>query len=120
MVLDGFDVPAENYHNFANGLRWGPDGWLYGRCGARPRARSAAPGTPLERHPAGRRASGAIIRRRKVFEPLAHGTTNPWGHDWDAQGEGFFINTVNGHLWHLIPGAHYRPPAHDRPEPAGL
>ena len=22
-----------NYHNFANGLRWGPDGWLYGRCG---------------------------------------------------------------------------------------
>ena len=34
VVLDGFTVPAENYHNFANGLRWGPDGWLYGRCGA--------------------------------------------------------------------------------------
>src|SRR5437763_791716 len=34
VVLDGFSVPAENYHTFANGLRWGPDGWLYGRCGA--------------------------------------------------------------------------------------
>ena len=34
VVLDGFTVPAENHHNFANGLRWGPDGWLYGRCGA--------------------------------------------------------------------------------------
>ncbi|MDA7927686.1 hypothetical protein N9B33_03465, partial [Akkermansiaceae bacterium] len=33
VVLDGFTVAKSNYHNFANGLRWGPDGWLYGRCG---------------------------------------------------------------------------------------
>src|SRR5688572_26295029 len=33
VVLDGFTVSQSNYHNFANGLRWGPDGWLYGRCG---------------------------------------------------------------------------------------
>jgi putative membrane-bound dehydrogenase-like protein len=33
VMLDGFDVARGNYHNFANGLRWGPDGWLYGRCG---------------------------------------------------------------------------------------
>ncbi len=26
VVLDGFDVAQDNYHNFANGLRWGPDG----------------------------------------------------------------------------------------------
>ena len=32
-VLDGFEVAKQNYHNFANGLKWGPDGWLYGRCG---------------------------------------------------------------------------------------
>jgi hypothetical protein len=31
VMLDGFDVARGNYHNFANGLRWGPDGWLYGR-----------------------------------------------------------------------------------------
>ena len=32
-VLDGFKVAKANHHNFANGLKWGPDGWLYGRCG---------------------------------------------------------------------------------------
>jgi putative heme-binding domain-containing protein len=28
--------------------------------------------------------------------------------DWDEHGTGFFINTVIGHLWQIIPGAHYR------------
>ncbi len=32
-MLDGFEVAQDNYHNFANGLKFGPDGWLYGRCG---------------------------------------------------------------------------------------
>ena len=27
--------------------------------------------------------------------------------DWNAEGECFFVNTVVGHLWHAIPGAHY-------------
>ena len=54
---------------------------------------------------------------RKRFEMLAHGTTNPWGHDWNALGEAFFINTVNGHLWHLIPGAHFVRPHTIEPNP---
>ena len=57
---------------------------------------------------------------RKRFEVLAHGTTNPWGHDWNALGEAFFINTVNGHLWHLIPGAHFVRPHTIEPNPQGL
>ena len=44
---------------------------------------------------------------RKVFEVLSYGTTNPWGHDWNEHGELFFINTINGHFWHEIAGAHY-------------
>jgi putative membrane-bound dehydrogenase-like protein len=106
-VLDGFTVPAENHHNFANGLRFGPDGWLYGRCGG------SAPG--LVRRADAPDAYAVPVRggmwryhpTTRQFEALCHGTTNPWGHDWDAHGEGFFINTVNGHLWHLIPGAHF-------------
>jgi hypothetical protein len=43
-----------------------------------------------------------------VFEVVATGTTNPWGLDWDENGQPFFSNNVIGHLWHLIPGAHYR------------
>lgn len=110
VVLDGFTVAKSNYHNFANGLRWGPDGWLYGRCGGSCPGKVGAPGSPdAERIP----LRGGIWRyhpKRKFFEVIVHGTTNPWGHDWDEHGEGFFINTVNGHLWHMIPGGHF-----DRP-----
>ncbi|MFT5853157.1 MAG: putative membrane-bound dehydrogenase-like protein, partial [Verrucomicrobiales bacterium] len=105
--LDGFTVAKNNYHNFANGLRWGPDGWLYGRCGHSCPGTPGTPGTPI-----GERATmeGGIFRyhpTREVVEVITHGTTNPWGHDWDQHGELFFINTVNGHLWHGIPGAHF-------------
>ena len=106
-VLDGFTVAQGNYHNFANGLRWGPDGWLYGRCGHSCPGKPGVPGTPEAKRPG---LEGGIWRyhpERKTVEVLAHGTTNPWGHDWDAHGELFFINTVNGHLWHMIPGAHF-------------
>ncbi len=107
VVLDGFTVPERNYHNFANGLRWGPDGWLYGRCGASAPGLIGRPGaTDAERLA----LTGGVWRYHpstKAVEVLNHGTTNPWGFDWDALGEPFFINTVNGHLWHSITGAHF-------------
>ena len=117
VVLDGFTVPAENYHNFANGLRWGPDGWLYGRCGASSPGKIGVPGTPeADRVP----LNGGLWRfdpKSRRVEVLNHGTTNPWGHDWDALGEAFFINTVNGHLWHSIAGAHFVRPHTIDPNP---
>ncbi|WP_435011130.1 PVC-type heme-binding CxxCH protein [Tundrisphaera lichenicola] len=117
VVLDGFTVPAENYHNFANGLRWGPDGWLYGRCGASAPGRIGRPGTPDEdRVP----LMGGLWRfhpKTKRFEALVSGTTNPWGHDWNAVGEAFFINTVNGHLWHAVAGMHLVRPHTIDPNP---
>ena len=117
VLLDGFDIAAENYHTFANGLKWGPDGWLYGRCGASCPAEVGPPGAVAkDRIP----VRGGVWRyhpRRKVFESLVSGTTNPWGHDWDEYGEAFFINTVNGHLWHLIPGAHFKRPHTIEPNP---
>ena len=115
VVLDGFEVATENYHNFANGLRFGPDGWLYGRCGGSCPGRVGPPGTSAEQRV---RLEGGIWRyspRSGHFEVLSHGTTNPWGHDWNAFGDGFFINTVNGHLWQIIPGAHY--PRHGTLDP---
>ena len=45
---------------------------------------------------------------RGVFEPFAHGTTNPWGLDWDDYGQAFITNCVIDHLWHVVPGGHYR------------
>lgn len=117
VVLDGFTPPAENYHNYANGLRFGPDGWLYGRCGASAPGEIGLPGTAKELRIPLRGTMWRYHPTRKVFEGLSSGTTNPWGHDWDAHGELFFINTVNGHLWHGITGAHYVRPHTIDPNP---
>ena len=106
VVLDGFTVAKDNYHNFANGLRWGPDGWLYGRCGHSCPGRLGVPGTPDDQRIPMKGGIWRFHPERKIVEVLTHGTTNPWGHDWDQNGEMFFINTVTGHLWHLIHGAH--------------
>lgn len=117
VVLDGFTPPAENYHNYANGLRFGPDGWLYGRCGASAPGEIGAPGTAKDARIPLRGTMWRYHPTRKVFEALSSGCTNPWGHDWDAHGELFFINTVNGHLWHHITGAHYVRPHTIDPNP---
>lgn len=105
VVLDGWS-PAG--HTFVNGLRWGPDGWLYGRHGIQGVSHVGTPGTPDERRTAVNCGIWRYHPQRKTFEVVCHGTTNPWGMDWDDRGELFFINTVIGHLWHAIPGAHYR------------
>lgn len=117
VMLDGFTIAEQNYHNLANGLRFGPDGWLYGRCGGSCPGRIGLPGTPDENRTA---LEGGIWRynvETRHFEVLCHGTTNPWGHDFDRNGELFFINTVNGHLWHGIHGAHFHRPFTLDPNP---
>ena len=117
VILDGFTVPAENFHNFANGLRFGPDGWLYGRCGASSPGELGVPGTPASARIPMRGTIWRYHPQRKVVEVLSGGCTNPWGHDWDAHGELFFINTVNGQLWHGITGAHFVRPHTIDPNP---
>lgn len=108
VLLDGFDFGTAA-HTMANGLKWGPDGWLYGRQGilAGKQSHVGAPGAP----DAERAQLGCGIWRyhptRRVVEQLTEGTTNPWGMDWNEYGDAFFINTVIGHLWEMIPGAHY-------------
>ncbi len=117
VMLDGFTPPQDNYHNFANGLRFGPDGWLYGRCGASAPGDVGKPGTPAAERIPLRGTMWRFHPKTKVFEALSSGTTNPWGHDWNEMGELFFINTVNGHLWHGITGAHYVRPHTIDPNP---
>lgn len=105
VVLDGWDGDSIR-HNIVNGLRWGPDGWLYGRHGITATSLVGTPGTQPEQRA---RMDCGVWRyhpTRKVFEVVCRGTTNPWGMDWDDHGQMFFINTVIGHLWHVIPGAY--------------
>lgn len=108
VLLDGFGNHA-NSHNLANGFSWGPDGWLYGTHGRTNWSRLGKPGTSdAERI----QFDGGVYRYhpvRRVWEPYADGTTNPWGIDWNDVGEGFICNCVNPHLFHVIQGAHYEP-----------
>ncbi|TDU81259.1 putative membrane-bound dehydrogenase-like protein [Prosthecobacter fusiformis] len=107
ILLDGFNVKTIG-HNIVNGLRWGPDGWLYGRHGITDTSAVGSPGTPNEKRTKINCSIWRYHPTRKIFEAVAHGGTNSWGHDWNADGELFMINTVIGHLWHVIPGAYYR------------
>jgi putative membrane-bound dehydrogenase-like protein len=104
--LDGWDTKAQ--HNMFNGLKWGPDGWLWGCNGILSNSRVGKPGTPEnERVP----INCGVWRyhpTRAVFEAVAHGTTNPWGLDFDDMGEAFITNCVIPHLFHVVPGAHFQ------------
>ena len=107
VVLDGFDNEPVR-HNIVNGLKWGPDGWLYGRHGILASSEVGVPGAPREKRT---RINCSIFRYHPVtkeFDVVCRGTTNSWGHDWDSNGQLFFINSVIGHLWHAVPGARYR------------
>jgi len=107
VLLDGWN-DSRVRHNIVNGLRWGPDGWLYGRHGI---LATSAVGTPGSSPDQRIRMNCGIWRFhpvRHTFEVVCHGGTNSWGMDWDSSGELFYINTVIGHLWHVVPGAYYR------------
>ena len=107
VLLDGWNDGGIGHCVF-NGLTWGPDGWLYGGQGIQGVSRVGKPGTPdKQRVP----FKGGIWRyhpTRHTFEVVCEGTTNPWGLDFDDHGQAFFPNCVIGHLWHMIPGAHYK------------
>lgn len=105
VLLDGWDLKSK--HNAFNGLNWGPDGWLYGCQGILGNSLIGKPGTA----PAQRTAMNCGVWRyhpiRRVFEAVAHGTTNPWGIAFNETGQMFVANCVIKHLFHIIPGARY-------------
>jgi putative membrane-bound dehydrogenase-like protein len=106
VVLDGWDLAGQ--HNVLNGLTWGLDGWLYGGCGNLSHNHVGRPGTPAKER---QELSAGVWRyhpTRRQFEIVAHGTTNPWGFDFDDHGQMFFSNCCNKHLWHVVQGAHYQ------------
>ncbi|MEM9703661.1 MAG: PVC-type heme-binding CxxCH protein, partial [Planctomycetota bacterium] len=75
-LLDGFTHDAG--HNVVNGIKWGPDGWLYGRHGITATSTVGAPGTPPEKRTKLNCGIWRFHPTRHEFEVVAHGTTNPW------------------------------------------
>jgi putative membrane-bound dehydrogenase-like protein len=105
ILLDGWHY--EDTHETLNAFCWGPDGWLYGCHGVFTHSRVGKPGTPdKERIP----LNAAIWRyhpTKHVFEVFAHGTSNPWGLDFDAHGQAFIEACVIPHAFHMIQGGRY-------------
>ena len=105
VLLDGWDLAAK--HNVVGNLAWGPDGWLYGCNGILSNSKVGKPGTPDRDRVAMNCGVWRYHPVRHTFEAYAHGTTNPWGLDWDERGQLFITNCVIKHLFHVVPGAHY-------------
>jgi putative membrane-bound dehydrogenase-like protein len=104
--LDGWSKTPQ--HNMFNALKWCPDGWLWGCNGILSISRVGKPGTPDAERVAIDCGVWRYHPTREVFEAVAHGTTNPWGLDFDDLGEAFITNCVIPHLFHVIPGAHFQ------------
>lgn len=109
-------------HETLNSFHWGPDGWLYGCQGfATPsKIRKPTGKGRLYRHKdpfpedllqgEGVDINGGVWRYHPIkdrFEVVAHGFSNPWGIDYDANGQMFITACVIPHLWHIIPGGIY-------------
>jgi putative membrane-bound dehydrogenase-like protein len=106
IVLDGWNI-KDTKHNIFNSPTWGPDGWLYGCNGIQSKSKVGKPGTPDKDRVEINCGVWRYHPVRKTFEAVAHGTTNPFGLDFDEYGEIFITNCVIKHLFHVIPGAHY-------------
>ena len=106
VMLDGWS--KECGHNFVSGLIWGPDGWLYGRHGIVDTSYPGVLGTPQTERPAMNCGVWRYHPIKKMVEVVCSGTTNPWGLDYNADGQFFMTNNVQGHLWHAMPGAHFK------------
>ena len=106
IVLDGWGYG--DTHETLNAFIWGPDGWLYGCHGVFTTSRVGKPGTPDEQRIPINAGIWRYHPTRQVFEAFAHGTSNPWGVDFNDRGQAFLTACVIPHLYHIIQGARYQ------------
>ncbi len=121
---DGDDVPdgppevrlagfgLEDTHSTANGLVWGPDGWLYGGQGSTTSCRVTRPGVDAPNAP-GVAFEGCMVwryhPRSKAFEIFAEGSGNTFGLEVDAQGRLHSGHNGGGTRgWHYVQGGFYQ------------
>jgi putative membrane-bound dehydrogenase-like protein len=106
ILLDGWGY--EDTHETLNAFTWGPDGWLYGCHGVFTHSKVGKPGTPEEER---EKINAGVWRFHPVakeFEVYAHGSSNPWGVDYDGRGDFFITACVIPHFYHLSQGGRYQ------------
>ncbi len=101
VILSGFG--RYDRHELPNSLTWGPDGWLYGMNGVFNEAKVEHDGVVDD-------FTCAIWRwhpKTHKFELFAQGTSNPWGLDFNRQGDWFVSCCVIDHLFHMTQSGYY-------------
>ena len=103
--LDGWG--RQDRHETLNSFLWGPDGWLYGTHGVFTHSNVGKPGAPDSER---QRINAGVWRYHPLndkFEVFAWGTSNPWGLDFDENGQAFVTACVIPHLFHMVQGGRY-------------
>jgi len=106
VLLDGFGY--QDTHETLNAFTWGPDGWLYGCHGVFTHSKVGAPGTADDERVPLNCGVWRFHPTRKIFEVFAHGTSNPWGVDFDDRGQAFISACVIPHLYHMVQGGRFQ------------
>ena len=120
---DGDDVPdrdpevrlagfgLEDTHSVANGLAWGPDGWIYGAQGSTTTSHVRRPGIDPANAPGVYHEACMVWRYHPdthVYEIFAEGGGNTFGLEFDAEGR-----VYSGHNggetrgWHFVQSGVY-------------
>ncbi|MGZ5517375.1 MAG: PVC-type heme-binding CxxCH protein [Limisphaerales bacterium] len=105
ILLDGWAY--DDTHEVLNTFTWGPDGWLYGCHGVFEPSRVGKPGAKDNERLAINCAVWRYHPTKHMFERFAEGTSNPWGIDFDANGQCITEACVIPHLFHMIEGGHF-------------
>lgn len=109
VMLDGFGY--QDTHETLNSFLWGPDGWLYGIQGVFNTARIGKPNVPASERPELRAGVWRFHPVRHEFEIFAHGGSNPWGLDYDENGQMFMTHCRSywgrGPTTHVIQGGQF-------------
>ena len=107
--LKGFGL--EDTHSVANGLAWGPDGWIYGAQGSTTSSRVTRPDRDPTNAP-GVYVEGCMVWRyhpeQRRYEIFADGSGNTFGVSFD--GEGRLFTGHNGgdtRGWHHVQEGQY-------------
>jgi putative membrane-bound dehydrogenase-like protein len=106
VVLDGWE--HQDMHEILNSFNWGPDGWLYGTQGVFTFSKVGKPGTPDKDRIPLNACVWRLHPQTRKFEVFAHGTSNPWGVDWNDHGQAFITACVIPHLYHIVQGGLYQ------------
>ncbi|MFO0824757.1 MAG: PVC-type heme-binding CxxCH protein, partial [Gemmataceae bacterium] len=106
VLLTGFGM--DDTHSLANSLQFGPDGWLYGAAGSTSTCKIKNPNHPKDPVVEFQQGIWRYHPKTKKFELFSEGGGNPYGLDFDKNGQAIVGTNYGGVAGlHQMQGAYY-------------